>query len=463
MISSKEDLFNKYLKYKSKYLKLKNNMKGGAFFTTSKTSNKFTKEEYDALSQEDKDKFPFYCPSTHPHLCTLSTPNFGLCKKNQDECSVYTGENKYLIYDLESNDERKANLEYGEKFGYTFYKQKDKNCSNLIENSYGNITNFEGPHISNPFKILTWNLWWSIKKETSDEAFNKFNIDFFKTRMDSIVENIIKSNADIICLQEVGDLTFKMIYDESRLKILYPYYYENPISWDKDNTGQKKRTIDTVCLSKYPAKSFGSYGVEGNLEYHNSMCMVEFEKFVVFNVYLQAGTRNSPGQKDLWFNYSRCRYNEYLLIKNYIESKKIEKPIIILGDFNTDLNGSVKNWPELKAFNQMNLQDAWLEKYDNKSGFTENTSINLMRWNVKFEEKIFRIDGIFYTKDAFNIKNIEVFGTDPIDISTDLEDNFVKYRVPNKENKNELLRKNQGRIQFWPSDHFGVLAEIKIK
>ena len=41
----------------------------------------------------------------------------------------------------------------------------------------------------------------------------------------------------------------------------------------------------------------------------------------------------------------------------------------------------------------MNLDDFWLQKYNNDSGFTEDTLINLMRWNVKFEEKIYRIDG----------------------------------------------------------------------
>ena len=63
---------------------------------------------------------------------------------------------------------------------------------------------------------------------------------------------------------------------------------------------------------------FNLFGVEGNLSYNNSMLMIEFDDFIVFNVYLQAGTKNSPGQQNLWFNYSRCRYHEYLSIQNYI-------------------------------------------------------------------------------------------------------------------------------------------------
>jgi endonuclease/exonuclease/phosphatase family metal-dependent hydrolase len=190
--------------------------------------------------------------------------------------------------------------------------------------------------------------------------------------------------------------------------------------------------------------------------------MLEFDNLIIFNVYLQAGTRNSPGQKDLWFNYSRCRYNEYLAIGRYLKDNKINKPIVVLGDFNTNLNGTIDEWPELKAFKQLNLQDSWLEKYDNNGGFTEDTSINLMRWNVKFEEKIYRIDGIFYTKDKLKTSNIKILGNIPIDIDKDMQQKFKDIRIPEIPKKDELIRKNGDQIQLWPSDHFAVLAELEL-
>ena len=198
------------------------------------------------------------------------------------------------------------------------------------------------------------------------------------------------------------------------------------------------------------------------------MILVEFDNLVILNVYLQAGTRNSPGQKDLWFNYSRCRYNQYLVMAKFLKDNNInmlEKPIVVLGDFNTDLNGNEKKWPELKAFKELNLIDSWLEKYDDKSGFSENTDVNFMRWNNKFEQKILRIDGIFYNKGKLKTNEIKILGDSPININKEMQDNFYKYRMPSITdfpNKDALLKKNGDEIQIWPSDHFAVIADLEI-
>jgi exonuclease III len=453
----------KYLKYKNKYLELKKSFIGGGNILDSTVNSfKINKETYENLEKKDKDNFPFYCPNDNQYMCTTSGPNYGLCKNNPEECSVYTGEQKYPKYDIESNSERIEMLNYGKQFGYNLHE--NKNCAKLTVDSQGEFdnTNLGSPEMSiqNNFKILTWNLWYSMKK-TGNNIIDSFHLDFFNTRMCSVINNIILSNADIVCLQEVGELTFNQIYPS--LKLIYPYYYEIPLNFNIDNNGERKRNLETVCLSKFPAKSFKLFGVEGNLNYNNSMLMIEYDKFIVFNVYLQAGTKNSPGQKDLWFNYSRCRYNEYMSIQKYINDNELSKPIIVLGDFNTNLNGDIRDWPELKAFGQMDLDDFWLLKYDNNSGFTEDTNINLMRWNVKFEEKIFRIDGIFGTKNKFNINQIELIGTEPIEINSELQKKFLEYRVPNIENKLDMIRKHENKIKLWPSDHFGVLAQLELK
>jgi len=447
---------NKYLKYKNKYIHLKNNLKGGNPMNSEEKSIKYNKAEYDKLNSEEKNKFPFYCSDNNPNLCTMKSESFGLCKNKPEDCDKYNGEKEYAIYDT-SVKERNDRLEFGKKYKYEL--ENDKDCSKIILNSEGNYNTQE--EIPSEFTIMTWNLWYNMKTSDNKDE-NLFHIEFFYIRMLSIIKNILLSDADIICLQEVGKLTFDLIYP--LLQSSYPYFYENPINFNKDNKGDRKRNLETVCLSKYPALSFKLFGVEGNLNYNNSMLMIEFHKFIVFNVYLQAGTRNSPGQQDLWFNYSRCRYNEYISIKKYIEENNIQKPIIVLGDFNTNLNGNENEWPELKAFKQMNLDDFWLKTYNNNSGFTEDTNINHMRWNVKFEEKIYRIDGIFGTKDKFDILDMEMIGTSPIEINSELQDKFIKYRVPNKENKETLLRKtDDNKIQLWASDHFGVISKIKLR
>ena len=448
----------KYLKYQSKYFNLINNhlLIGGSILDSDNIANIYTKDDYDKIDLEEQNKFPFYCPVEKPYICSKKTKNYGLCKTELDECNEYSGEQTYPIYDL--NEERTELLDYGKKFNYDLYKFNDKDCSKLIINSFVDY-DIEPYIFTSNFKIMTWNLWWSMKI-TGNKEQNKFHYDFFVIRMKVIAEEILNSDVDIVCLQEVGELTFNIIYHLINSK--YPYYYENPIHFDKDNDGPRRRSLECMCFSKYPANGFKSIGVQGNLHYNNSILVLEYEQFIIFNVYLQAGSRNSPGQKDLWFNYSRCRYNEYLAIDNYIKENEIKKPIIILGDFNTNLNGKYDEWPELVAFKQMNLEDAWLKKYDNDSGFTENTKVNLMRWNVKFEEKQLRIDGIFYNKDAFILKDIKIIGDKPIDIDDDMQKQFYKYRIPNKDDKDKQIRKNGDQLQLWPSDHFAIIAEFTL-
>lgn len=189
------------------------------------------------------------------------------------------------------------------------------------------------------------------------------------------------------------------------------------------------------------------------------MLILEYNNLVVFDVYLQAGTRNSPEQKDLWFNYSRCRYNEYMAIGKYIQENAITKPIIVLGDFNTNLNGDINDWPELKAFRELNLQDTWLTQPDNEEGYTEDTSKNLMRWNVKFEEKQYRIDGIIFSRDKFITNSIDILGDNPIDIDEAFQEQFKQFRIPDISDKETKIRKNTV-LQLWPSDHFAVIADL---
>jgi len=123
----------------------------------------------------------------------------------------------------------------------------------------------------------------------------------------------------------------------------------------------------------------------------------------------------------------------------------------------------------------MKLKDAYLEvsEDDLEGGYTENTDINLMRWNLKFEKKIFRIDGIFHSGNSQKIKiktnKIKLIGNKPIGnipiyISKKIQEDFIKYRVPggNSELSKKKLKLIDGEIKLFPSDHFGVIAELEI-
>lgn len=451
------DYAKKYYKYKFKYLELKKHLMYGGCIDTKEDSIKITQDKFISLPPEERNKFPFYCHDSTPNMCSLQTPNYGLCKKQKEECAEYTGEQTLPVYDI-SEQSRRDLYEFGKKYNYDLHDSTN-NCSRLKLDAYKEYDALEiaTQTVPNNFKIMTYNLWSNLKN-TDDEEHKKFDIKFFTMRMNEICRIIIASGADIVCLQEVSQKTFELIYPQ--LSQIYKFYYEIPFTPDRDNKGERKRSIETICFSKYEVKSYKLFGIEGNLSYNNSMLVLDFDKFIVFNVYLQAGTRNSPGQKDLWFHYSRCRYNEYLSIGKYLRENNITKPIIVLGDFNTNLNGKFDEWPELKAFDKLNLTDAWASLNGKINGYTENTNVNLMRWNVKFEEKIYRIDGIFYTQNKFITENITILGDKPIDIDSEMQHNFVKYRIP--PNRSELIRYHEGKIKIWPSDHFAVVTSLRL-
>jgi endonuclease/exonuclease/phosphatase family metal-dependent hydrolase len=455
----------KYLKYKEKYLELKGAVQIGGVSKLNSAGNsvKHTKAEYDVLPEAERKEFPFYCGDANPHLCTIHSDNYGLCKKNPGDCDVYTGEHTYGIYDNVNGDKDDL-LANGRTSGYDLYeygKDGSKDCSKLTVNNerdYG-----LGDNIPQKFKIMSYNCWWSVKT-TGKPDVDKFHLDFFDTRIRDIARIIMESDADVVCLQECGQRTFDIL--NSVLSAKYPNYYENPLSFQENNNAPRFRSIETVCFSKYKVKSFKLLGVGGNLSYSNSMLMLEFNNLVVFDCYLQAGGKNSPGQRDLWYNYSRCRYNEYLSIGKFMRDNHIEKPIVVLGDFNTNLS-SPEEAPELRAFGSLGLEDAWLSKYPNTvthPGYTEDTTVNLMRWNVKFEEKQKRIDGIFHTKDKIKTNEVVVLGTNPIaGVNVELLEQFKNIRVYGKPSaeRDAKIRLTDGHTKFWPSDHFAVVADLE--
>ena len=441
----------KYIKYKEKYLKLKF-QNGGNKLNSSGNSIKYTKTEYDTLPETEKKEFPFYCENDKPNLCTIHTDNYGLCKTNPDECNTYSGEKQYATYD-NINGDRDTNIAAGKRQGYDLYTiatEADKDCSKLnldAEQDYG-----VGENIPTKFKIISYNCWWNLK-DGKDQTETDFHRDHFDIRINDVGRILMEADADVVCLQECGDRTFNIL--KKILEHKYPYSYENNTDkFQKNNDGTRKRSIETVCFSKYKVKSFKLFGVGGILRYNNSMLMLEFNNLVVFNVYLQAGGKNSLGQKDLWFNYSRCRYNEYLSIGKFMKDSGIQKPIVVLGDFNTNLSGTLDEAPELRAFKKLNLEDAWLNKYPNTikdPGYTEDTQVNHMRWNVKFEEKQKRIDGIFHTKSVLKTNEIIVLGKDSVDdskVPSDLMVKFEKYRIPDVADKSTKIRSNAGKLQI---------------
>lgn len=433
--------------------------------------------KYDIKTDSSEDTY--YCPEKYPYLCTLLTDNFGLCKKTVEDCDSDLSESELLLLSDETSGK---NIEEGKKYGYTHSHLKDY-CGNItldLQQDYRQSKMFgvlpdilpldtinEDPisEIKDEFSIMTYNIWGLIKYQDNPN-YMKFLNETMKLRMKAIVDIVKKNNPDILCIQEMNNTVYRLLKDE--LSKIYPYEFEPNFDKidDKDRSIKRNRNLEVFIFSKYKPIRMELYGISGNLGYNNSFIIIEFQNIIIINCYLQAGSKYSPGQEAVWFHYSRCRKQEIKKINTLVDKYVLNgKACILTGDFNCNLNGNLKEWPELSEFS--NLNDTWTKLNLDKEGLTEDTDINQMRWNNKFMEKKFRYDGIFYKNPADNdiLKplTIKITGRKPIVLDKKMSEEFIKYFVPDK--RESLLRyydQTKGLLALWPSDHFAVYAIFQI-
>lgn len=306
--------------------------------------------------------------------------------------------------------------------------------------------------IPSHFKILTQNalgLYFGVYGELPEPGSATEAIyDLMRLRTALLRDFLKKNNPEFICFQE-STRTFIDLLDKETIPQMYPYIYPTEEEMIRQENFGANAT--TTILSKYPAKKATTYMLQGNSSYFNALGLYEFDNLVIFNVYMQAGSEISPGQKYKWENYSRCRRQQLMFIKEKIRqitSINSEIAIIVLGDFNFELNSirykgensgravrdednhliyepslSDMKWAEHKFLvgpNGLNLNDSYKELHiDNpnkliKEGLTENTDINTFRFLGKLEEKALRYDGIFFNNILVPIKSEIVNNTPTI-------------------------------------------------
>jgi exonuclease III len=417
----------------------------------------FTLNEYNALNNNTRSLYPFYCPNEYPYFCGKDSNSFGLCKKRLEDCNNVNIDGVIPILACHTDYGNK-----GAKYGY-YTDNLHMRCKNIILNKE---KTFYTSDIQLPlmFSIMTYNIWGLPPK-------NDFILKLMKIRINLIADIIIKNNPDIICFQEVSLIPLRIL--KKRLSFLYKYQYETDYFFDE--ISQRNREVETITFSKYPVCNYQVYGLDGNLRYNNSLIRTEFNNCVVYNVYLQAGSKKSPGQEYYWFHYTRCRIDQLKRIKELIE--KDTKPVIICGDFNFHLDGG-DEWLEYNEIKDY-FKDSWKE-LNKKDGFTENTDINTMRWNLKFQEKKVRYDGILYRattsctaspqadsracliKTGCTIRPFfsKIVGKQSVPLNKEMTKLFIKNYISDEHKK--IKYNNKKTINIFPSDHFGVITKFKM-
>lgn len=442
-------LINRYRLIKKDYCLInKINLKGGVR----------DQRLFDDSIKNDDPESDLVCPDDKPYLCTMDTKSFGLCKEKKEDCNDIDiiGVAPEIRTD---KDETKA-----EKFGYTTGNLASR-CTDIIEVYNYNETNLQEKALKE-ISICTYNIMGIFRLKQNEEE-NDFMKNTVMMRMNKIAMILKSKQPDVVCFQEMSKTAFEFLYNQ--VKDVYPYIYEKNFcdNFDKVILQDRKKDIEVYMFSKYPVDNVKVYTVQGNLHYTNSLMIAEFKQFVVFNCYLQAGSKNSPGQDKYWYHYSRCRQDEMREIMKLIETYK--KPVIIVGDFNCHLDGPLKDWNELselklKTFSNddYTLVDSWKELYPNQNGFTENTDVNTMRWNMKFQEKKLRYDAILYTENGLKPIESYIIGDQPIELNDKDTELFRKYIMKDPDVKNEKTKFNaDGKtLALFPSDHFGLVTKF---
>jgi tyrosyl-DNA phosphodiesterase 2 len=242
-------------------------------------------------------------------------------------------------------------------------------------------------------KILTYNLWGPPQDKLKYPKFYKID-----TRGNGFVKLLSKIKPDVCCLQEVSKdwLNFFLKSDYIRKKYYITDSNSNRVfmNWGLDNIFLTKVKLDDITVFGLPGMQMDSF-LTGCL---NGIMLGTFQ--------LHSGSK-----------YTDFRKLQLKTILNIFKNKKF----MITGDFNfTDGD------PENKILKK--IKDPWNIKKN--PGYTEDTYINKMRYNIKGKHKQVRFDKFMYNNNKIKVKSQIIVG--------------------NEEIKNGI----------WISDHFGLLTSI---
>lgn len=444
------DYHDKYLKYKKKYLelKLKSKMVGGN-------------------DEQLKEIASIKCETPNKILCKTNTKNLGLCVETKEDCN-----NLKIVGSLPNITVKEEHLatytdavERGRKKGYIddyldlscYGIHEDDETNSIItfthnQNDYQNILTT----IPNQFNIITLNAMGIVRGDNSRRIL-------MNKRIDMLVEQINRTNPDIICFQEMS-IDF---YDEFFPKLNSKYKFSNREIFEYFDIS-KRQDLSNFIVSKYLPIQTKTFKLKGNLGYPNCLNVCEFDNLIIFNCYLQAGSSNSLGQQYKWKHYSRCRIHQLEYIKDIISQSS--KPFVILGDFNFDVNdirGTI--FPEAKYLNNLILEigayDSFKTANPSNPGYTEDTDANSLRWNDKFETKKYRYDAIFASENL-QVLESQLFANEPTILeTTELNNAYEKLYVkdPNDSRLKTVMFNGEKVYELFISDHFGVLSKFKFE
>jgi hypothetical protein len=385
------------------------------------------------------------CSGDSGLLCGPYTLARGICVKTRKNCAARTLDRRPIPLTKVNSGGKNYGYEV-ENLGRGCYTQA-KDLKLNYEKVYEDFD-----ELPDKFKLMTYNIWGLDKPKLRR---------LFSLRKELLQKTISDVNADMMCLQEMSHFSYMELKDFIGG---YKFASEVPLL---DTLKDRNHAAEVYFISRFKPRRVAIYSIPGVLNYTNSLMVVEYKKLVIFNLYNQAGSKFSIGQEEKWLHYSRCRYDIINIIYDMIKTKYAGYSVIVCGDFNFHLDGSKEEWPESAILTKF-FRDRFIDTYRelNKDlGLTENTDLNLMRYNQKLVHKKFRFDAILYKSvRGWKCTKSTVFGKE-INYLNEADSDWFYNDISEAKIRGVSIGELKGvkkhgrgyRLPINASDHFGVV------
>jgi len=244
-------------------------------------------------------------------------------------------------------------------------------------------------------RIATFNIWFGELHR--------------KARLKALLDLLQGHEPDIIGLEEVTPETLEWIKADPWVQKYYTL---------SDITGETVNPYGIFLMSRIPVNRFGLYPLHSWMGRH-----VLIGEFTINGEDLHAGVVHLESYR------SSAPERAIQLGDIFL---KLNRPphSILMGDFNF-----CATWDENRILDP-GYQDLWGVLHPKEPGYTEDTDVNLMRRELKREEKKVRFDRILLRSpdSHWHPISIQMIGTEPISLQ---------------------------HPSVFPSDHFGLVGDIR--
>lgn len=243
-----------------------------------------------------------------------------------------------------------------------------------------------------PVRLLTWNVW--------------FGGHMFDERRDALLAELGRRRPDVIALQEVTPELLGAITATPWIQDAYAL---------SDADGSTIQGYGVLVMSRLPVRNVSLSELPSQMGRR------------LVTVELACGLTIASVHLESTADCAEERVTQLELIQPHLRA--LSDDVVLCGDMNftpTDARETAALDPS--------FADTWASLRPTDPGYTVDTDINTMRYQVKSKRTRKRIDRIFLRSTRWRAQSIELVGTEPIDLD-ELDETFV-------------------------SDHFGLAADL---